>query len=163
MKYHVFRSKKTYQKGRKAGHFDPEDYNKAKEFFEQQRRALRANQSNTITVDDLPDPPNAVGWSVVDGVLSALKHIYKEQCDRKIQTRKWDEIQTNRVDGLIELVKGRQKRIDARNCAEKDDETYEAFVNARRFPEVEHAFWKMGHKECSSKSQLIFSLFNQLY
>ena len=161
----VFHSKKTPQRGVKAGFFYVKEYKKAMEFFNQSRARLATlgPDSPTMTVDDLPDPENACGWSVVDTAMAAMKHLYKQQWEDRVNQLIWSQIWTPKVEGLLELVKGCQRRIDQRNSAEKEDETYKAFVNADKFPEVEHAFWKLGHKQCTSKLFLNFSVFNLFY
>ena len=138
----------------KAGGFDFEEYKRAITFFKESQNRLALSGNRTLTVEDIPDPENACGWAVVDGVHSAIKHLHKEQQGEGTNPWSWELVQSPKIEMLLNLVKGRQKRIQLRKCTEKDDKTLEAFVNCERFPEVEHEFWKVGHWKSTSKCNI---------
>ena len=152
MFYHVFHSKKAVCAGARAGGFDATDYCSVLErFMAEQQIIQQAAQNGTLTESDIPDPEDPVGWSVIEHAISGVKHLYNEQKLHGMNNIPWDSIRTPMIDNLIKLVRGRRRRVNKRNYAEKVDETTSAFENVHRMEDIELEFWCQGRSNCTGK------------
>ena len=109
--YHVFRSKKTSRRGVSAGHFDPTDFESVVSKFHANFIAISESRSGELTCQDIPDPECPVGWSVVEAAMSGLKHLWNTQQLANMNNLLESQIRTRKIDCLILLVKGRERRM----------------------------------------------------
>ena len=116
------------------GHFYPTDYESVVSNFNANFIYLSENHTGQLTCEDIPDPECPVGWSVVEAAMSGIKHLWGTQQLANMNSLQWSQIRTPKINSLISLVKGRQRRMRKRNSAEKIDKTTNAFLNVKRIP-----------------------------
>lgn len=161
----VFRNKKQ-RKGVKRGAgkgFNATEYDlierewRAK--FQAWHAAKTRDPDSTVA---LPDPDNPIGYEMVTTYRSVVRWIWERQ--RALNANNisdWNQINTPDVQSLIDIVKGRRKRIDKHNHAEKVTGEDSPFDNYDKVDSVQEYFWMEG--EAGTCSRTVFCAMRNRY
>ena len=110
--YHVFRDKKQ-SLGKKRGAlsaFDRVDYERVVSRYTSVLCSVESNLSDSVPTD-IPDPQNPLGYDQINTYRSAVKGYYEAQCEYHANRNRWEDINTPSVKKLLNIVKGRKKRV----------------------------------------------------
>jgi hypothetical protein len=157
MFYHVFRDKKP-SLGKKRGElssFDRADYDRVVSRYTSVLCSVESNLSDSVPTD-IPDPQNPLGFDQINTYRSAVKGYYEAQCEYHANRNRWEDINTPAVKKLLNIVKGRKKRVKKRTYAEKVEAESSPFHSYGQIGDIERAFWLQGCKPagtiCSRKT-----------
>jgi hypothetical protein len=147
--YQAFRNKRLPQKGKSL--FNAVELVAIEERYERAINLLRAGESS-ISDMDIPDPPDPVKYDTMNTYRSAVHSVWLEQRSRNANTLRWKAIVDAKVRVLLEVVKGRSRRIARRNYREKIDTEFSPFSSFQEVGQIEWAFWQ----QCYGAPRTVF-------
>jgi hypothetical protein len=152
----VFRNKKK-RKGVKRGEgkgFNAAEYDVVESEWRAKFQVWHAEKARNPDSDvELPDPENPLGYEMVTTYRSVVRYIWDRQ--RALNGNAisdWNQINTSDVQSLIDIVKGRRKRIDRKNHAEKVTGEDSPFDNFDKVDAIQAYLWNEGESGTCARS-----------